>query len=768
LNALPAVRKLAGAVAAHAVPGDAQAADALERRAVDFATRALRAQRRPRSTAVVNQHVEIQRRNNAISTELVRRGERDVRTLEWLGGSDVRVAALALRNDTGDLRLAGVHPAGDAGGRRDEPCDIRAFPQAAMLQAAQEHPDDLLFVLPVRSDGSDHGFLALSGPFDVFDEAVFERFNHWAVLLAVALDQDSAVERLRISEERYALAAEAANDGLWDWDRVDGTVYFSSRWKALLGYADGEVTATADEWLSRVHPNDRPHVEGTLADHLRGTAPSFEVEYRLRTADGDYRWMVTSAQSVRDTEGRVCRIVGSMTDVTERKKLEERLRHEAHYDLLTGLPNRALFLERLDRAIVRHRRYPEYTFAVVFMDLDGFKVVNDSLGHQVGDELLVEVSKRLLGEVRAGDTVSRFGGDEFALLIEDVQDVAGLPDVVRRLISVMSAPMAITEGARAVSAAAGVAVSAPDCASADEYLRDADTAMYRAKAQGPGSVVMFDPAMHARAMARLQLESALDRGIAQDQFELYYQPILRLDTRRIVGLEALIRWQHPQRGLVPPDEFLPVAEATGQTRQIGTWTITESCRQIREWLDTVPGFGDCTVSVNLSNRQFWDPDLRPTLRAALDRYRVPASSVVFEVTEGVIMDNQDVAVSFLRQLREEGVGLHVDDFGTGHSSLSALHELPVGALKIDRSFVQRMLTSRRSRELVGLMVTMGARFGLSVIAEGVETEEEAAALAELDCPLVQGYLFSRPVRAAEITSLLLSRDPGLIGLPSPA
>ncbi|UZN04784.1 EAL domain-containing protein [Cellulomonas sp. S1-8] len=755
LNAVAAVRGLAVAVTALLAPGDAPAAAALDRRAVDVTARALQSHRRQQSGAVVNQHVEVQRRYHRVSTELVRRHDRDVRSLTWLSGTDVPRGSLALWNDNHELRIVGVYPDEGGSGRRDEPCDVRAFPPASRHE--EIGPDALTLVVPLRFDGSDHGFLALTGPFDVMEEAVFERFNHWAVLLAVALDQDRAVERLRVSEERYALAAEAANDGMWDWDLGTGVVYYSARWKALLGFTEDEIGATSHEWLSRVHPADRVTVDRALSHHLNGRDPALEVGYRLRTADGTYRWMITNALSVRDTDGTVTRLVGSMTDVTERQQLEEQLRHDAHYDLLTGLPNRALFLERLNQAILRTQRHADYQFAVVFLDLDGFKVVNDSLGHQVGDELLIQVARRLSSEVRVTDTVSRFGGDEFALLIDDVQDIPGLPEVIRRLLSVMSVPVVVNEGTRTVSAAAGIAVSAVEYESADEYLRDADTAMYRAKAQGPGSVVLFDTAMHARAMARLQMESALDQGIAEDQFELYYQPIVRLDTRRIVGLEALIRWHHPQRGLVPPDDFLPVAEATGHTRPIGLWTIAEACRQIREWRDAVPGFEDCTVSVNLSNRQFWDPDLRPTLRAALDRFDVPASSIVFEVTEGVIMHYQDVAVSFLGQLREEGVEMHVDDFGTGHSSLSALHELPVGALKIDRSFVQRMQTSRRSRELVGLMVTMGARFGLDVIAEGIETEAEAATLAELGCPFAQGFLFARPMPAADATRLLLAQ-----------
>ena len=764
VNALVALRGLAEAVAHHLAPGDWRAATAVLQCAADVATRALRFYQQHDSAVVLNQHVDVQRRHYRISTDLVRRNGSNPRTLAWLADTGVRTASLALWNEVGELRLVGVFPGDENGRELDEPCDVRSFP--ALLSAADElDPRELTIVLPVDFDGNEHGFMSLTGAFDVMGEAVFERVNHWAVLLSVALEQDRALERLRVSEERYALAAEAANDGMSDWDLSTGTVFYSARWKALLGYADDELDSTPDEWLDRIHPADRGTFDRALDHLVSGIEQSLEIEYRLRTSNGSYRWMTTNVLSVCGPDGRAIRLVGSMTDVTERKELEDRLRNDAHYDPLTGLPNRALFLERLERTIVRTRRDPEYMFAVVFMDLDGFKVVNDSLGHQVGDELLIEVAHRLSAGLRAGDTVSRFGGDEFVLLLDDVSEVATLPDVVRRLLTEISVPVVLTEGTRAVSAAAGIAVSASGYTSADEYLRDADTAMYRAKAHGPGSVVMFDGAMHARAVARLQLESALDQGIALEQFELYYQPIVHLDTRRIVGLEALIRWNHPERGLVPPNDFLPVAEATGQTRQIGQWTIVQACRQIAEWLDTVPEFSDVTVSVNLSNRQFWDPELMPTLLSVLKRYDVPASSLIFEVTEGVIMHNQDVAVSFLRQLRDEGVEFQIDDFGTGHSSLSALHELPVSALKIDRSFIQRMKTSSRSRELVGLMITMGGRFGLTVIAEGVETEDEATALAELGCPLVQGYLFSRPVPAPEATRLLLAQADEAVPAP---
>jgi diguanylate cyclase (GGDEF)-like protein len=476
--------------------------------------------------------------------------------------------------------------------------------------------------------------------------------------------------------------------------------------------------------------------------------------------------MLTQCRSVRDAGGRVVRLVGSMTDVSDRRLLEDRLRHDAHHDTLTGLPNRTLLLDRLERAIARARREPGYRFAVVFLDLDNFKVVNDSLGHDAGDDVLVQVAKRLVTHCRGSDTVSRFGGDEFVLLLDDLGDVEGLPAAVRRLMVKVAEPLTLAEHTRGVSLAAGVTVNTDQYRCGEEYVRDADTAMYQAKALGPGNMAMFDTAMHARAMARLHLESDLNQALAQGHLELHYQPILRLDQRRAVGLEALIRWRHPERGLVPPGQFLPLAEKTGQARPIGVWTIWEACRQLRDWLDERPERDDFTVSINLSDRQFWDPQLRPTLSQALATHRIPPRRLVLEVTEGVVMHHESDAVSLMHQLRDDGFKLHIDDFGTGFSSLSALDTLPVDALKIDRSFVNRMRTNARSRELVRLMVLMGKRFGVSAIAEGIETEEEAATLAELGCPLVQGYLFGRPVPAAEALQFF-PPDPGPVTEPRP-
>jgi len=748
----------------------------MERQAFGVSTRLLRGHKcTSGGLSAFREDLATQRRHNLISTDLVRRYHQDFRSLSWLEGTEARAGCLALwesgRDGPRHTALQLISTYSEEGSRRhhEERCEVTAFPPASFLEqgraGSRDAPGEVNLVLPLRFDGSDWGFLALSGAFDVRGDEVVERFNHWVVLLTVALDQELALKSeramrgIQLSEERYALAAEAANDGLWDWDLTSNAVYYSTRWKALLGYGEDEVGATVDEWLKRIHPDDRSAVDRALADHFAGRSATIGLEYRLRCADGGYRWMLTQGRSVGDEAGQVYRVVGSMTDITVRKRLEERLRHDASYDVLTGLPNRAFFLERLSQAIKRAERHPGYTFAVVFLDLDSFKVVNDSLGHQIGDELLVQIAKRLATEIRGSDTVCRFGGDEFILLLEDAPDPARLVTAVDRLLSILSEPLELAGTLRSISSSAGIAISTGNHRTADDYVRDADTAMYRAKALGPGRVVVFDDQMHVSALARLQLESDLEAAMDGDQLELFYQPILHLEGRRLEGFEALIRWRHPERGLVPPDAFLPLAEITGQARQIGRWTIREACRQIRAWLDAAPGCEPFTVSVNLSDCQFWDPELRPTLREMLATYRVTPSMLIIEVTEGVIVDHGDAAIDIMQQLCDDGFKLHLDDFGTGYSSLSTIHAFPISALKIDRSFVRRMVTDPRSRELVALMINLGSSIGLSVIAEGIETEADATILSELGCPLVQGYLFSRPVPAADAAGFLLPPRP---------
>jgi diguanylate cyclase (GGDEF)-like protein/PAS domain S-box-containing protein len=725
---------------------------------------------------------QTQRGQYEINTGLLRRHNRESRSLTWLAGTEVRAGCLAVWDAEPDQRAGSsavtVVGSYDDSGSYDASgvhCEVRSFPPAPLLDLIDAHPGDLLYLLSVRFDGSDWGFLALVGSVELRAQTALEMFNQWAILLTVSMDHEQAVrsvvsqredlstaydrehtlvEQIRASEERYALAAEAANDGLWDWDLAAATVYYSARWKSLLGYAEDEVGAAPEDWLQRVHPDDQAGLDQVLARQFDGRSATMELEHRMRDGDGEYRWMLIRARSVCDLDGRVVRLVGSMSDVTERRLLQDQLRRDALYDALTGLPNRTLFLDRLNRAIELANRRSDYWFAVLFLDLDGFKIINDSLGHQSGDDVLVQVADRLSLQMRTNDTAARFGGDEFAVLLNDVRAVSDLPATVDRILATLAAPMALGAETVSVNASVGIAVSMTDYANAEDFLRDADTAMYRAKGLGNGASVLFHASMHTEAMDRLRLESDLREAVAGDQFELHYQPILRLDPPRPVGVEALIRWNHPTRGMLSPAEFLPVAESTGLILAMGRWTIREACRQIRAWRDEFGDRPDFTVALNLSNRQFWDPALIPHLRLALADHGVPPSALVFEMTEGVIMHNPQAAGNLMRELHDESFALHVDDFGTGYSSLEALHKFPIDALKIDRSFVARMTVDPRSRELVRIMIAMGRNLGVVVIAEGIETDQQAQMLTEMGCPLVQGYLYCPPVPADRLRSLL--------------
>jgi diguanylate cyclase (GGDEF)-like protein len=432
--------------------------------------------------------------------------------------------------------------------------------------------------------------------------------------------------------------------------------------------------------------------------------------------------------------------------LAELRRKEERLRVAALYDHLTGLPNRILFLDRLRQAMRRRER----DFAVLFVDLDGFKVVNDSLGHAAGDRLLIQVANRIAASLRESDTAARFGGDEFLILLDG--DTAP-EQVAERLHAALAPPFRLHGQDVVVTASIGITIGGARYADAEDLVRDADIAMYWSKSHRKGSHAMFDVAMHARAVTRLQVETELRQAIERGELEVHYQPIVQLASGRTRAFEALIRWRHPTRGLVRPDDFLPVAEETGLAIPIGRWVVDESCRQLAAWQRT-PGREDLRISVNVSNRQFWQGGLIEDIEESLRRSRLHPRSLAFEITEGVIMNNVALARKMLQDLHDLGCELHIDDFGTGYSSLEALHRLPIDALKIDRSFVARLGIDAKSSALVHTIVLMGGSLGLQLIAESVETEAQRDHLLRLGCAYGQGHLFSAPVPASQAEPLI--------------
>jgi diguanylate cyclase (GGDEF)-like protein/PAS domain S-box-containing protein len=573
-----------------------------------------------------------------------------------------------------------------------------------------------------------------------------------------------AESALRESEERYMLAARGANDGLWDWDLRTNRAYFSPRWKLMLGYQEDEIGADPHEWLDRIHPDDRERVEVHLAAHYQRLITHFQHEYRIRHKDGEYRWVLCRGLAVWDAQGRAIRVAGSQTDISDRKRAEERLLHDALHDWLTGLPNRMLFQDRLEHALARQRRNADDTFAVAFLDLDRFKVINDSLGHAVGDLLLKTVAQRIERCVRPGDTVARLGGDEFTILLEDVHGEETVLAITTRIQEAIAEPLYLEEQAIFTTASIGVTLSTLNYATADDLIRDADTAMYHAKMRGKARAVIFDPEMHSAAMQLLQLESALRWALQRNELRLYYQPIVALETGYVVGFEALVRWQHPERGLLLPGEFIGIAEETGLIVPIGWWVLHEACRQMRLWQQTIPEAAELWVTVNVSVKQLMQPDLIQQIRHAQDATGLPPEALRLEITESMLIEHSDRVADVLEQLRALGIRVSMDDFGTGYSSLSYLQRLPVDALKIDRSFIKQIGITNERSEIVKAILSLAQAMGLQAVAEGTETVEQVEYLRAHSCELGQGWLYSQALDPNQVGPLVAAGQP-LAGHP---
>jgi diguanylate cyclase (GGDEF)-like protein len=492
-------------------------------------------------------------------------------------------------------------------------------------------------------------------------------------------------------------------------------------------------------------------VASGIRDVMGRRRDEYTREYPCQVAESR-RWY--NVRVTRFGEVDSVRVVVAHEDVTQRKAAEEQLLHEAYHDSLTGLPNRALFTDRLGRAVTRVKWSPDYRFAVLFLDLDGFKVVNDSLGHVAGDELLKGIGRRIDGCVRDGDTVARLGGDEFAILMGDVRDLGDALRLVDRVRRELSLPFMLNGHEVFTSASIGIAVSDPRYDRPVEILRDADTAMYRAKALGKAHHVVFDQAMHTSVASRLRLETDLRRALEREEFWVAYQPIIDLTKSRVAGFEALVRWQHPERGLVSPGEFIPAAEETGLIVPLDLWVIRESCRQMRRWLDEFQGAPPLMLSVNLSSKQFSHPDLIERIDEILADTGLDPVYLRMEITESVIVTHPEAAAERLRQLRDRGITLSMDDFGTGYSSLSYLHKFPFNVLKIDGSFVSRIGPHGENSEIAAAIVALAHSLGMKIVAEGVETAEQAATLRDMGCEYGQGYFFAKPLTPADATRRL--------------
>ncbi|MDP2031703.1 MAG: EAL domain-containing protein [Thiobacillus sp.] len=738
----------------------------------------------------------------------------------------------------------------------------------------------LLLPITVQLLGGDHPLQLAMGVMAVLLLLVLSvnahRFNRNIVEnLSLRLAAGPHEQALRESESRWQFALNGAGDGVWDWKIQTGEVFFSPRWKAMLGYANEDIGNTVTEWASRIHPEDKAAYDAELERHLCGETPAYSHEHRMRCKDGSYKWILDRGQVIEYAGGGPLRMIGTHADISERKAVEtalaesklrlqtiieaepecvkqlardgtllqmnragldmieadsaeqvighkvtgiitpacrkdfialtkrvfaggqgtlvfeiiglkgsrrwlethavplrdthghitallsitrditahkaatEHIQHLAHHDALTDLPNRTLLHERLTHAIYLAQRKNE-SFAVLFLDLDRFKHVNDSLGHQVGDRLLVEVAHRLQACARASDTLARIGGDEFVLVLADVAGANTTAHVVQKVFAVLQQPFLLEGRELTITPSIGISLFPDDGSNADELIRNADAAMYQAKEAGRSTFHFYTADMNARAMDLLALEAALRRALERDELVLFYQPKIELASGRMIGVEALIRWQHPEWGLVPPARFIPLAEETGLILPIGDWALREACRQTVAW--RAQG-RTLTMAVNLAARQFRQPDLVARVAAILAETGLEAAALELEITESAMMHNPQQVTETLIELKRIGVQIAIDDFGTGYSSLGYLKHFPIDVLKIDQTFIRDAPTHPHDAAIVRVIIDMARALNLQVVAEGVETAAHLDFVQNLGCDLAQGYHFAKPMPADELIQL---------------
>jgi diguanylate cyclase (GGDEF)-like protein len=567
-----------------------------------------------------------------------------------------------------------------------------------------------------------------------------------------ALEKDAtkgrwAAETLKESERQLCDLADNSLVGVYRTNLRGDILSVNRALAEMLEFESPEKMMSESVLPRYANVKDR-HV---LIEKLKQVGRVSNLSFELVTKTGNTRKGLLSAALDGET------ISGMIVDITDLDRAREQLVYETCHDKLTGLPNRALFVDRLEQTIRHSRRRKDALFAVALLDLDRFRAVNVGLGHRAGDRLIIEMAKRLEGCLRSGDTVARIGGDEFVILLQDIEDVSDTIRVVERIEESLAVPVNLNGQQVCMSASMGIVLSAPDHSQAEDMLRDADIALHRAQSSGTACHEVFDRAMHERAVARLQLENDLRLAVEREEFRVHYQPIVSLVTGRIMGLEALVRWQHPKQGLVPPMEFIPLAEETGLIVPMGFWVLRKACGQIRDGLSKFSTDPPLLLSVNLSAKQFSQADLVDQIQRILRESGVEAGSVMLEITESVVMEHAESAAAALTQLKTLGVQLSIDDFGTGYSSLSCLHSYPIDTLKIDRSFVGKMGMDTKNMEIVRTIVALAKNLGMHVTAEGIETAEQLAQLRALQCACGQGYLFSKPLEADAIKQLLSSK-----------
>lgn len=572
------------------------------------------------------------------------------------------------------------------------------------------------------------------------------------------LDEKRAAALLS-SEERYELVIQAANDGVWDWDLKLNHVYYSARWRFMLGFTEESIRNSPNEWLSRVHPDDIEGLKADIKAHLEGKTPLFENEHRLLHADDSYIWVLARGLALRNEQNKAYRFAGSISDFTRRKDYETRLLHDAMHDPLTRVPNREYFLENLENALGRTQRREDYHAAIILLDLDRFKLINDGFGYSAGDQLLIEITQRLKRTLRTMDTVSRFSGDEFAILLDEIN---GLPDaiqVTKRIHTILSQPYILENQEISPNASFGVVMLTRGYQNAEEILRDADTALNQAKANGRGRFEIFDKEMHFYTLNRLKIESELRQALKRQELKVFFQPVITAESGEIDFIEALLRWQHPEKGLIPTDEFIPVAEESGVIGMIDEFVIRTACNEARGWLDA--GFKDFRVSVNISPKLLMNPELADIIHSILADTELPFENLILEITESTNVYNSGTAIQNLFDLTSIGIRVFLDDYGRVASSLEQLKRLPVHAIKISQSFIKDLPLNSDDTAIIDAIIAMAHILGMQVAAVGVDNIQQMQYLTRKKCDYLQGFLFSQPLNRTDFLRLLFEKGVNL-------
>ncbi|CAN5717349.1 hypothetical protein BH23CHL2_BH23CHL2_11980 [soil metagenome] len=664
---------------------------------------------------------------------------------------------------TGEFGVSRVYRTGEAAVHPEVECEAIldvVFP-APLREAIQSADMRSAMFVPLKVRGRAIGAIAFaySESGRRYSEADLPFAEELANRAAIAIDNARLHHDLEQSEERFRTLVEQIPAVVFttNTDDLSRPTYMSPHIELMTGYSADQLMQGKPSWYEILHPEDREFVVSS-DESIVESGSARTLEYRMITRDGQTIWVREEARLIEDESGGPQNWQGIISDVTLQKELESQLTHQAFHDTLTGLPNRALFNDRVSHARERRSRHGE-SIAVCFMDLDNFKVINDSLGHSVGDELLIQVARRLQKCRRSEDTAARFGGDEFAFLIEGISDTSDAIGIVSRIAESFDGPFVVGGRELFVTPSIGLSIARPDELGHRDLLREADAAMYKAKRSGKDRFELYTPTLTTDAVNRLDIGSDLRKTLDGEQMEMHYQPITELSTGRVVGVEALVRWNHPEHGLIPPDRFIPIAEETAMIVDLGRWILKESCRQVHTWNEQRDQLSPLRLSVNLSARQFSDARLVDDVQRTLEDTGFDPALLCLEITETVMMENEDAAAQMLRRLTGLGVRIAVDDFGTGYSSLSSLRRFTVDQLKIDQSFVEGLINDPHDSIIVFGVIGLAHALELEVIAEGVETIDQRDQLVALNCDLAQGYLFSRPLDSAMFESLYITPEP---------